>query len=278
MVQYQEEVVEIDEQGVMVGIACCPTTVGSRLAVIFVNGGMLHRVGPCRNTVLSARFLAKEGVFSLRFDYFGIGDSKSDGRQSLVNSNSRNAEIRSVLDYVERKYKYHRFIVHGLCSGAGDAFQAALHDERIVGIGQIDGYSYRNLYFYINKILPNLLKIESWLNAIGARVSSSASSDESRVDMMPVEWSEYPPKPLVAKNYQFLADRGMKFLVVYTGSWRDHYNYENQFFDMFPGKTLMDKTSLLFMPESNHLMSDRICLEKFLNKFMGFIKEVDSVC
>src|SRR5438045_1954876 len=74
----REEAVLFGEFRSLVGIVTEPTTQHphlARQAVILLNPGIVHRVGPGRIYVKIARALAKMGFVILRFDLSGIGDS-----------------------------------------------------------------------------------------------------------------------------------------------------------------------------------------------------------
>src|SRR3954467_9323598 len=68
--------------------------------VVFLNAGVLHRVGPHRLHVILAHLLAGMGYRCLRIDLSGIGDSRNlpgtlTFRQSSV------ADARAALDFLE---------------------------------------------------------------------------------------------------------------------------------------------------------------------------------
>lgn len=108
------------------------------LCVIFVNAGLIHKVGPNRIYVNSARELAKKGICSFRFDFSGHGDSKNSFRNKSI-AEAKNDEIIQAMDAVQKKTGICRFILLGLCSGAKDAFTASFKDDRIIGLSLIDG-------------------------------------------------------------------------------------------------------------------------------------------
>lgn len=101
-------------------------------AFVFLNAGVVHRVGPNRIYVTAARRLAAMGYLGVRFDVSGIGDSpvrrdKTPFEQAAV------SETREVIAAVQREYGVSRFVLVGLCSGAVLAFRTALADERVAG-------------------------------------------------------------------------------------------------------------------------------------------------
>ena len=64
--------------GNLVGIVTPPVGgVPPRGAFVFLNAGVVHRVGPNRIYVTAARRLAARGFLSVRFDLSGLGDSSS---------------------------------------------------------------------------------------------------------------------------------------------------------------------------------------------------------
>ncbi|KAB2882946.1 MAG: hypothetical protein F9K40_23225, partial [Kofleriaceae bacterium] len=112
-----------------------------RPVVIFLNAGVLHRVGPHRLHVNLARRLAARGISSLRLDLSGIGDSRSvpgslSFRQSAV------ADTRAAMDQLGAELGARRFILFGLCSGADNALATAEVDPRVTGIIVLDPPAY----------------------------------------------------------------------------------------------------------------------------------------
>jgi len=76
----REEAVLFGKTRSLVGIITDPHTVvnaHNHPAIVLLNAGVLHRVGPNRLYVKIARKLASAGFVVLRFDLSGIGDSKA---------------------------------------------------------------------------------------------------------------------------------------------------------------------------------------------------------
>ena len=101
-------------------------------AVILLNAGSVHRVGPNRLYVRMARELAARGFVVLRFDSSGIGDSgvRSD---NLPFARSSVAETQEAMDYLAAGRGIERFVLLGICSGARVSLRTAAIDPRVGG-------------------------------------------------------------------------------------------------------------------------------------------------
>lgn len=104
-------------------------------AILMLNVGTNHRVGPNRLYVKMARAWAARGYRSLRFDLAGIGDSRSAAGYASTRLYSKGSTV-DVGAAIERLsgLGVRRFILVGLCSGAYVAFQTALADPRVTGL------------------------------------------------------------------------------------------------------------------------------------------------
>ncbi|MDB4988332.1 MAG: hypothetical protein JWN04_3510 [Myxococcaceae bacterium] len=106
----------------------------SELAILMLNVGTNHRVGPNRLYVKMARRWASQGYRAFRFDLAGIGDSGSAAGFSATRlyDKASVSDVQLAMDCLGAR-GCKRFIVIGLCSGAYVAFQTVLADERVVG-------------------------------------------------------------------------------------------------------------------------------------------------
>jgi pimeloyl-ACP methyl ester carboxylesterase len=136
----REEVLLIGDPDALVGIVTIPDEAerGDQLpALLLLNSGMLHRVGPNRLYVKMARALASEGFLVLRFDLSGIGDS--DQRDDSRSMHTRwTAEVREAMGSLEETYGAKRFGLMGICLGATLSFKAACEDSRVLGAALIN--------------------------------------------------------------------------------------------------------------------------------------------
>jgi alpha-beta hydrolase superfamily lysophospholipase len=90
--------------GSLVGIVSEPSDGPGRAGlpgVIFLNSGVIHRVGPNRMYVRMARDLARQGFVAFRFDLSGVGDSPARGAGSTIEGRWVD-ETREAMDHLHR--------------------------------------------------------------------------------------------------------------------------------------------------------------------------------
>jgi alpha/beta superfamily hydrolase len=117
------------------GILTLPLHHDSEAPVVLIpSTGANPRFGNSRGTVTLARWLAEQGIASLRMDGHGIGDAAPEtGERGLPYSKLGDQDVHVGVDYLAARFNG-PVIVLGMCSGAYHAFQAALVDERISGL------------------------------------------------------------------------------------------------------------------------------------------------
>jgi pimeloyl-ACP methyl ester carboxylesterase len=129
----REEAAAFGRKNSLVGVVARPVAKHSgpqEVAVILLNAGILHRVGPGRIYVKIARELALLGFTSLRFDFSGIGDSKPR-QDNLPFDKSSVDETQSAMTFLQAKCGTNAFILMGGCSGARVSFATAACDPRV---------------------------------------------------------------------------------------------------------------------------------------------------
>jgi pimeloyl-ACP methyl ester carboxylesterase len=106
-----------------------------RPAVLMLNVGTNHRVGPNRLYVKMARTWGAQGFSVLRFDLAGIGDSRlAEGYvESRLYSKESVTDVQAAMTFMQTSRGIDRFVLVGLCSGAYVAFHTALADPRVAG-------------------------------------------------------------------------------------------------------------------------------------------------
>jgi pimeloyl-ACP methyl ester carboxylesterase len=254
-----------------VGIATDP--VGStgpgcvRPTVIFLNAGVLHRVGPHRLHVALARLLAASGFASLRLDLSGIGDS-GVVPDDLTFRASAVADTRAVMDQLGRETGAERFVLFGLCSGADNALATAQSDPRVVGLVLIDPPTYatfrsrmRKLAARIRNVLgvrPAHSTVRSFAlilqraaveiaHRLGVRARSTRDMEAGR---------QPPPRAQYSALLTQLIERGVDVLSIFSGANGERFNHADQTFEAFPG--LRGRIQVAYFPGANHVFTELV--------------------
>jgi alpha-beta hydrolase superfamily lysophospholipase len=127
----EEDVLEtpvfVDAKRTLFGIVTHPkATSRNGRAIILVNTGTQHRVGPNRQWVTLARHWARMGVVVLRLDLSGLGDSspRPGANENTVYTDGGPIDVADAVAYLQRDWGARRFDFVGLCSGAYYCFRA----------------------------------------------------------------------------------------------------------------------------------------------------------
>ena len=275
----KEQLAAFGEGFTLNGIVNVPSQLdNSKPAVVILNSGLMHKVGTCRISVKLARELANAGYLVVRFDLSGIGDSEP--RDVNLDPTDRIVqEVSTVLDSISDSYGIAKFVLYGLCSGAQNSFKTALKDERVIGLAGVDNFGFKTRRYYFVHYLPKLIQPSHWVSFISRHVklvNSWMKRMFTRTDK-PVEqdlWP-YPPKEYVEQGYKKLAERGLRFLYIYTGSWVHQYNYLNQFHDMYPGVKFGRNVELIFKPQMTHSMVEPESQIFVISAIVNWLNSVD---
>ncbi len=219
-------------------------------AVVLLNAGLLHRVGPSRLNVELARSLAARGLTALRFDMAGVGDSELQVGGMLDIERSRQDVIEAV-DALASATGIDEFVVIGLCTGAYNAFRAALVDERIVGTVLIDGYSYPTFRSRVRHYRSRLFEADRWLGFLRRKLGMAPPSGDDGSDLMVFE-NEHVSRERFGSELAALIDRGTRLMMVYTEMGPLAYNYPEQLADAFPELEFGGSTDVVYYPGADH--------------------------
>ncbi|MDE2364584.1 MAG: alpha/beta fold hydrolase [Hyphomicrobiales bacterium] len=171
---WRESAAMFGPQKRLVGIFCAPASgeASPRKAVLFLNSGGVYHIGWARMFVDMARDLARSGIASLRMDLSGVGDSLSPagpGRAPLYESSLTN-DVEAAIDWL-----FERGVadvsLFGACSGAYQAFHAAIQDRRVRKLALVN-----TLCFVYGA--TTALQIEAWRRTKAADVAMKLSSAE----------------------------------------------------------------------------------------------------
>jgi len=236
-----------------------------RPGVILLNAGVIHRIGPHRMNVTIARRIAQAGYPALRFDLSGVGDSRSRGTASY--DKAAVDDIRQAMDELGSTTGARRFLLVGICSGADNALNAALVDDRVAGAALLDPYSYRTRGFYLRKFAKRALNIKGTIASLRSRVASRLKAAivpaESAAPVTPEtkpavpQYSRrFPPREVFAASLRRLLDRGTELLILYSGGLGEIYNYAGQFDDAFRPYGLAGRLRCHFVPDATHTYTE----------------------
>lgn len=274
----RERALEFGDPATLVGVWTEPDPEirGERPAVLLLNAGILHRVGPSRMNVRLARALADQGFPCLRFDFSGIGDSPSRP-DSLPFEESSVREIRAAMDHLEETRGVDRFVLFGLCSGADAALHGAVADERVVGLVPVDGHAYRTWRYYVHRYLPRLFRAQSWKNLLTGRTyvgpwirrllgrdGGGEQGDRRPDEEVRIFQRPQPPREEAEEWMRTLVDRKVRMLHVFSGGMAENYNYHSQFRDMYRRVDFRGLARVAYFEDSTHTFTDLVHLDRLV--------------
>ena len=263
----REEAVTFGNVGNLVGILTNPDMAlhtRNGPGVLLLNAGLLHRVGPYRLYVDLARKLGSMGFTVLRFDLSGKGDSLQGDDIRLYEERTV-GDICEAMDFLSTKKGVDEFVLIGLCSGADNAHEAAVKDDRVTGAVFLDGYGYRTWGYYLHHYGPRLFRLQPWKNFLKRKCSNVIIGICGKGDKGGVKGEifvrEFPPKEKVEREIRGLVERGVNLLYIYSGGVAYHYyNYHGQFDDMFRSVDFRGRIRVEYFDKAQHtypLLADR---------------------
>lgn len=104
-----------------------------RQLLLLLNSGAVHRIGPSRLYVDSARALAARGMTVARIDLAGLGDSpaKAGEAENQTYPPAAVAVVQAALRGLVQQYDIADVHIAGICSGAFHALTVAIAGERL---------------------------------------------------------------------------------------------------------------------------------------------------
>lgn len=306
-----EKALRFGETNELVGVVTMPRGAAApRTAVLVLNAGLIHHVGPFRMHVELARALAGEGSLVCRIDQSGLGDSAP--RPGAWTYEARAVrDARDAMDAVKARFGAEQFVLVGLCAGAMSVHRAAVADPRVVGVCLLDGYAYKTQKASLYAKLHMTADIGFWKRAgeraitvlqrgfggeaSGARdrPSQPASARQSHPDLQLSQVAEaaespapesdpgqgasevfaqdWPPRETIARELDTIVSRGVRALFVYTGGWSD-YVHKDQFDEMFPRLTHRHRVQVEFFPDADHTYLVVEHRDKMIRRVADFAK------
>ena len=127
----RESVQGLDPTGRLLSVVTEPASgaaAAARRAILLLNAGATHHIGPGRMYADIARRAAAAGMTAMRMDISGIGDSVAFPGQAdnVVYSPRAVREVLLAVEALRGRFKVNQVVLMGLCSGAYHALKAAL--------------------------------------------------------------------------------------------------------------------------------------------------------
>ncbi|HEX4451737.1 MAG TPA: alpha/beta fold hydrolase [Kofleriaceae bacterium] len=260
--EISEDVVRFGDADQLVGIVSRPDRAHVKQdvpAVVILNAGVIHRVGPHRLHVALARRLAELGSTALRLDLGGIGDSVASSDATTFRD-SAVADTRLALGELGAK----RYVIFGVCAGADNALATALVDDRVAAIVLVDPYVYATRRGQLRAAIAKLRALgprEALVRGVRTAERIARAELARRYAREPLGdvadqagGREAPPIATYRADLAKLVARGVRVLAVYSGVHGAKYNAPDQLFELFP--ELRGKIDRAYFPRANHTFTE----------------------
>jgi pimeloyl-ACP methyl ester carboxylesterase len=285
----REEAILFGASKSLVGVISDSTEDGrTRPAVILLNSGIIHHVGPNRLYVTLARRLARSGFVVLRFDLSGIGDSVIR-RDNLPFERSSVQETQEAMEYLVATRGVDRFLLAGICTGAVVAYHTARADQRVVGAALINGQGYipqseeeihaylvdhQRRRYYLDQALYNL---GSWRKLLTGRVRygdilrALRGKRDGRRRAQRLRSSKTEE---IAVGLRTLADRGTKLFFLYSGGDLGIKELEVVLGGKVAELATRETVQYRIVERADHMFTALTSQEEFLRQTGDWLREV----
>ena len=245
-------------------------------ACLFMNAGVVHRIGPHRINVKLARALAAVGIASIRIDLSGMGDSPP--APGAVHSGEQTVrDLQDAMTHLEQTLGIKRFIVFGLCSGAVHAYWLAQRDERVVGVTMFDSYVYPRFKTHVLRRWRRLRTLSwqelarkpiEWLRR-KPREATTQSGETSQDQHMAI-----PTRPQFAEVMNAMTARGVSVYLYYSASFLEKFNYHGQMRDSFRGQPFMSRIRYDYESDVDHTVTSLYAQRKVVAAVLDWAQSV----
>ena len=243
----------------LVGILCEPDEPArqEQPALLFLNAGLEHRVGPRGLSVAVARALADAGFASLRFDYAGMGESrKPQSPLAVERRDELQVECAAAIELLHERVGCSRVVLFGLCSGADDAHHVALSQSAVAGMIQIDGHAAITAGFKWRYIAQRLSSPRRWQNWFERKFGTPSDTDHAVIEG--IDFFEMPDRDTLARDLSTLVARDVRLFYAYSGATHGYYNHAGQLRNALADIELGDHLHEQFLPSADHTFSRNV--------------------
>ena len=250
----KERVLTLGSHQGMLAILSQGSELPSETLVVFLNAGLLPRVGPFRLHVILGRHITNLGFDHLRLDQAKLGDSRERSTPSDPLERAF-LDIRETLDSLERDFGYHKFLLVGLCAGAYTALLYAPQDNRVRGLTLLDLPVPASKGYWLRR-LAQWTRWRKWRNLILRRFGSAGQQASASTDIFNPD-SPSLSAAQIQNALEPALERGLRCLWIYTGDSPFRFNSLRQFKELFPHliARYASQLRLEWKPRATHLYS-----------------------
>jgi pimeloyl-ACP methyl ester carboxylesterase len=282
-----EEIVTFGGTRSLVGILHRPGSAALRSdlpAVLLLNAGILHRVGPNRLYVNIARKLEQQGFHVLRFDVWGIGDSQD--RTGIRESTTFYDDALEAMELLRRRLGVDRFMLMGICMGAKIALGVAERDPRAESLILMEGIYVKSARYHVSRMLDpekwrRILTGESYVvhearRRIGRlmKAGPGASKPTTTGGAASTIHLEEDSGRKMGQTLRALLDRGAKIMMVFRDGNEIAYNYRlRRVGDDISAVGLPPGMDVTFVRYADHTFTPLVSQELLLGVVMRWIKD-----
>ena len=177
------------------------------------------------------------------------------------------------MDHVSRENGIERFALCGICSGAENAYAAALADARVAGAFLFDGYVYAT---FRSRALKHVWRLRSvtpgrlgrWLRELPSRLSWRGAQ-MGGAPVLPA-----PTRAEFAADMENLVARGVRVTLAFTAS--GGYRYAAQMSDVFRGHSFIERIACYYTPEIDHLVTPLAAQRRFIALVEEWVASIDT--
>ncbi len=174
----------------------------SDTGIVIVVGGPQYRIGSHRQFIKLSRFLASNGITSIRFDCTGMGDSAGKFRSFLNIDN----DIKQAIDNLQNNCpNIKNIIIWGLCDAATASVKYCTTDYRITGLILLNPWV-KDEQLAAESLVKNhykkqLLSFAFWKRVFTGKVKIFKSASDFAQSLLAMKKGKKPSKePSQAKN------------------------------------------------------------------------------
>jgi pimeloyl-ACP methyl ester carboxylesterase len=253
----REQIVRMGADGRLFGLLT--DAGGGEVGCIFLNAGIVHRIGPHRLHVRLARALAPNGVTSLRFDISGLGDSPPP-HPGVCRDEQIARDVGDAIEALETA-GCTRIVLAGMCSGADTAFGLSCEDERVHGCVLLDPWAYGTVLARVERLARKTADPGRWARRLQGLGRSHEAATETmarprEVDDPNSNERVAPPREVFGAGLSALTGRGGRVFIAYTDFVSEIMQRPEHFHRAFADYAFHDRLEVHVNTEADHTYTD----------------------